>query len=138
MATFKTSVIGSVQGRKLIGLEARGHALRMNPGRKEDLVGVDVADARENLLVHDCRFDPAVRAAKPLGQAISAISRASGPWDRAKASPAASGPANQWILPSAPLQYQIVASGLANRNDRRTCSGRGGFMSQKPPVIRAG
>ena len=44
----------------------------MDPRREEDLVGVDVADAGEHLLVHERRLDPAARPAKPRGELVAA------------------------------------------------------------------
>lgn len=38
-------------------IEVAGRSLRMEPGLEQDLVGVDVADARDQLLIHQRRLE---------------------------------------------------------------------------------
>ena len=70
---------------------------------------------------------PRVVRASRAARSSRAISRASGPCDRAKAAPPASASGYQAILPSRRVsQYQTVAPGLSRWNVRRTWSGRCG------------
>ena len=93
-------------GRPPPAMSARRRPLGMDPGPEQDLVGVDVADPGQHLLVHQGRLDrPAGprQAARPGRR--GAISRASGPCDRAKAASAASAPA----IPGDLAQPSVVA-----------------------------
>lgn len=47
-------------------IEVAGRSLRMKSGMEQDLVGVDVADARDQLLIHQRRLESAAAVSQQV------------------------------------------------------------------------
>ena len=72
MAVVSTSPIAWCSRSSSSRREPGGRALGVDAGAVEHLVGVDVADPREDLLIHQRRLDAARGPRQPLGELVAA------------------------------------------------------------------